>query len=210
MRMIWMLALAALIMTSCSTPEYLPAKELQEFIHDESNGLSKSAQTEVVSMKLSYRPADFLVWQELESEPDSSIAKKAFANYNQYLYYIMQLSAGERDALYGTSIDQVDFSEKLQTLSFRMQEFINMTTSENDTIPLAEAYYSRMFGMSNSSDVLLVFSKEQINEDEWLSINSKEFGFKTGRRSFRFRLEDIKNTPKLTQLKSYYELIEKN
>ncbi|MEQ8627857.1 hypothetical protein [Ekhidna sp.] len=197
-------------MYSCTTPEYLPEKELYEYLGDENHGVSRTINTGGVTMKMTYRPNDFLIWQELDGEEDSARIKEVVNNYSQYLYFVMQLQAGEQDALYGTAADQSDFSDKLQTLSFRMPQYINMTTAEQDTIPLADAYYSRMFGMSKSSDVLLVFNAEQVNDDEWISINSKEFGFKTGRRSFRFRLEDLRNTPKLTQLKPYYELIEKN
>ena len=134
---------------------------------------------------------------------------QAFKNYNDYVYFVLQLSVKDKDALYGTSSNQADFNEKLQTLSFRMQQYINMTTSEYDTIPLADAYYTRMFGMSQSSDVLLVFNREDIVDDEWLSINSKEFGFKTGRKSFRFLQDNIQKTPKLTKLKPYYEIAKK-
>ncbi len=202
--------MAMILLLGCTTPEYMEEVELQEFINKESNGLTRSIETGKVTMKMSYRPIDFMVWQEIDNEIDSAKISQAFDNYDQYLYYVMQLSAGERDALYGSAVNQSDFSDKLQTLSFRMPQYINLTTSENDTIPLADAYYSRMFGMSASSDVLLVFNKEQIKSDEWISINTQEFGFKTGRRSFRFDLKDIKNTPKLIQLKPYHEIFEKN
>lgn len=207
--LLWSSVAMLVFITSCGTPEYLPKEELYEFI-DESENLSRTINTGSITMKMSYRPTDFLIWQELEGEKDTNLIKETFHNYNQYLYFVLQLSAGDRDALYGTSANQADFNEKLQTLSFRMQQYVNMTTSENDTIPLADAHYTRMFGMSKTSDILLVFNKEKIDGDEWLAINNKEFGFKTGQRSFVFNTKDLAKAPKLLDLKPYYELIRNN
>ena len=206
---LWLSILCMVVLSSCATPEYLPEKELHQYLQDEDHGLSKSVQAGALTMKMTFRPTDFLLWQELEGEEDSTKIRQAFKNYNDYVYFVLQLSVKDKDALYGTSSNQADFNEKLQTLSFRMQQYINMTTSEYDTIPLADAYYTRMFGMSQSSDVLLVFNREDIVDDEWLSINSKEFGFKTGRKSFRFLQDNIQKTPKLTKLKPYYEIAKK-
>lgn len=198
--------MSCVLMTSCTTPDYLSEKALHEYLADENHGLSKKINAGNVTMKVTYRPADLMVWQELEGERDTSGIREAFAKYDPYCYFMMQLSSGDKDALYGTSLNQADFNEKLQTLSFRMNQFLDLTTSDHDTIPLADAHYARMFSLSKSSDVLLVFNKEQIGNQEWISVNSKEFGFKTGRRSFRFRVEDLQRAPKLTELKPYYTL----
>ncbi len=197
------------LLISCGTPEYVSEEELYQYLENESHGLSKTVKAGPTTMKMTFRPNDFLLWQELEGERDTTKIRNTFKRYNHYMYFIMQLSVNDKDALYGTSVSQADFNEKLQTLSFRMPQYVNLTTSENDTIPLADAYYTRMFGMSSSSDVLLVFNKNEIGKDEWLSINSKEFGFKTGRKSFRFSLEEINTTPKLTELKPYHEIVKK-
>lgn len=196
-------SIGLVFMISCSTPEYLPKEELQQFIQDESNGLSKSVKAGDVTMKLNYRPNDFLVWQEVSDEEDTTEIRKSFNRYNDYIYFVLQLSAGEKDALYGTSANQMDFNDRLQTLSFRMNQYVNLTTSELDTIPVADAYYTRMFGLSKSNDILFVFNKEKLDQDQWISFNSKNFGFKTGRKSFRFDYNKIKKAPKLYELRGY-------
>lgn len=193
--------LAGLI--SCSAPDYLSGSELHRYLAEEGNGLSQSVTTGPVTMKVTYRPQDLLVWQEIEGVTDTAQIRSAFDRYQDYLYFLLQLSAGEQDALYGTSRDQADFSEKLQTLSFRMAQHVHLTTSEQDTVPLADAYYSRTFGLSSSSDVLLVFNRKDIDQDEWIAINSNEFGFRTGRRTFRFAMKQLNDAPRLQELKPY-------
>jgi hypothetical protein len=193
------------LITSCSTPDHLSQKDLQSYIQDESNGLSKSVEAGAVTMKVNYRPNDFLIWQEMEDEEDLSKITEVQNRYKNYIYFIMQLSAGEKDALYGITTNQMDFNDRLQTLSFRMNQFVNLTTSEQDTIPVADAYYTRMFGLSKSNDILFVFNREKIDTDQWISFNTKDFGFRTGRKSFRFDLESINNAPRLLELKPFYE-----
>lgn len=202
------LLLLMLLLFGCSTPEYLSEDELTSYISDESNGLSASKERNGVMVKVNYRPKDFLIWQEVQGESDPEKVKKAMEKYEDHFYFIAQLSAGEKDALYGTSSDQVEFSEKLQTLSFRMNQFVNLTTSNQDTIPVADFYYSRMFGMSGSSDILFVFSEEKAKDTEWVSFNMKEFGFKTGVMRFRFDTRTIAQAPKLNELATIYESIE--
>ena len=197
-----------LTLVSCTIPEYATEDALHAYITDPSNGLSKQKEIGNITMKINYRPDDFMIWQELEGDaPDTSKTKEVFSRYEDYLYFTLQLSSGKKDALYGTSANQQDFNEKLQTLSFRMDQYVNLTTSNQDTIPVADFYYNRMFGMSNSADVLIIFNQEKVKGSEWISINTKEFGFKTGRQSFRFKTKAIDQSPKLAALKPYYETL---
>ncbi|MEQ9404089.1 MAG: hypothetical protein RIM99_10910 [Cyclobacteriaceae bacterium] len=192
------------ILSSCQPPDYLSQKELQNYIQDTSNGLSDEQEAGSLTMKVSYRPNDFLIWQEAEGKELADI-NEIGERYGDYAYFVLQLKAGKKDALYGTSASQAEFNNKLQTLSFRMNQFVNMTTSEKDTIPVADFYYTRMFGLSKTSDILFVFNKEKISAADEVAFNIKEFGFNTGSRSFRFDTEKLNRSPKLLELKSYYE-----
>lgn len=192
-----------LLLARCATPESLTEEALQAYIQDQSNGLMKVRQAAATQMKVFYRPNDFLIWQEVEGETDTTRIREAFTRYDDYLYFMMQLSVDEKDALYGLSKNQMEFNDRLQTLSFRMNQYVQLTTSNSDTIPVADAYYSRMFGLSKSNDLLFVFNKKKAKDAEWVSFHTKDFGFKTGRQSFRFNMKDIEATPKLKELENY-------
>lgn len=202
------MSLALVLTFACGTPDFLSEEKLRAYINDESNNLAVSKQIGNTTMKLTYRPVDFLRLREIKSESDSAGIKQAMKLYNNYTYFVLQLSSGGKDALYGLSADQQDFSEKLQTLSFRMNQYVQLVTSNADTIPLADAHYTRTFGMSTSSDILMVFNNEKIVKTDWLSISFKDFGFKTGNQSFRFETKKINATPKLEELRLYYDLTE--
>ena len=200
------LVFLTIVLASCSKPDYLTKEELQTYLMDESNELSRSKKVGPLEMKVTHRPNDFLIWQEVEGESDTTAIKEAMKRYDNYLYFMMQLSAGEKDALYALSSNQADFNEKLQTLSFRMGQFVNLTTSNQDTIPVADFYYTRMFGLSSSNDILFVFNNSKVGATEWVSLNTKEFGFKSGRQSFRFDVNTMNSTPGLMELKPFESL----
>lgn len=197
-----------LLLVGCAAPEYLNEQELQAFISEESNKLARSKTIGELKMRVMYRPNDFLIWQEVEGESDTSKIREAFDRYEDYLYFMMQLSTEQKDALYGLSGNQIEFNDRLQTLSFRMNQYVNLTTSNRDTIPVADFYYSRMFGLAKSNDILFVFNRAEIGDSEWVSFNTKEFGFRSGRQSFRFAINDLNGTPKLEELILYRAKIE--
>lgn len=198
--------LGAYFFISCSSPSTLSEQDLYAYIKDEANGLSKQRTANGVTMQVSYRPDDFMLWQELEGEQDSAQIAKVFDRYSHYLYFTMRLSAGNKDALYGTSVNQADFNEKLQTLSFRMGQYVSLVTSNKDTIPVADSHYSRLFGMSKSNDILFVFNEEKVADAEWVAFRTQEFGFRTGTQTLRFQVADIEATPLLEELEDFRAL----
>ncbi|MCP4458676.1 MAG: hypothetical protein GY816_11725 [Cytophagales bacterium] len=189
-----------LALVACGTPAQLPEKELTEFVNDPSNGLTKTIQAGSMQMKVTLRPNDFLVYQEVGKDGTKEDITEANERYNNYLYLMLSLSAGEKDALYGLSADQGVFSENLQVLSFRMGEHVTLTTSKQDTIPVGDYIFNRTFGLSKSNDLMFVFNQKKIPEEGWVSFNIGEFGMSSGRRNFRFAIDAINSVPKLEEL----------
>lgn len=199
-----LLVSVALFLGCSDTPKFLPEAELLKYIQDTDNGLKKEVQAGKVTLSVTYRPDDLLVWQEAEGS-DSTQVRAVQDQFDDYIYFLFSMSAGEKDALYGLSQDQATFSENLQTMSFRMAEYVTLTTSNQDTIPVGDFVYNRTFGLSKSNDFLFVFNSEKLpNEPNgWISFNVKEFGFRTGRRSFRFDMANIRRTPRLKELEPF-------
>jgi len=178
-------------------PEYLNQQELNAFLQETSNGLSKEKEQGDIKVKVTYRPTDLLVAQELGKDYDVEKATALQGKYGAYAYFMVNMEVGGQDALYGTSTGQSDFSSKLQALSFAMADYVNLTTSSQDTIPVADYAFPRTFGLSKSTNLMFVFSKEKMQGKEWISFNLNEFGLKSGDQRFRFKLSDLENIPKL-------------
>ena len=171
--------------------------DLQGYIADEENGLQKSVSIGEVKAEVRYRPTDLLVYQAIEGEEqlNSSAVDSVRQHYDKYVYFILNLSANDKEALHIYAGPQ--YSELLQTLSFRMHDYVTLTTSANDTIPVGDFMLNRTFGMASGTELLFVFSREKISNKDWMQFNLKEIGLGLGYQRFRFDLKDIENIPTL-------------
>jgi hypothetical protein len=182
---------------SCS-PKELSHDKLNAYLQDESNGLKQVQTVGSFTYSLTYRPTDILVWQELSDKKNvqDSIVGKLKKKYQDYNYYLLSISADSKDVLNSASPNMQVFSQNLQTLSFRMAEYTYAVTEKKDTIPLADFYFPRLYGMGGSTQVLLAYNKNN-EPGTYTDIYVDDIGLGTGRQVFRFKKEDIEKTPKL-------------
>ncbi|WP_185152543.1 hypothetical protein [Fulvivirga aurantia] len=171
--------------------------ELQTYLTDEDNNLSKTKEYRGYKATVTYRPTDLLILQENTSlEITDKQYQQLKEKYNKYYYFILSLSKDNKEALY-SSQDYGQFSDLVQTLSFRMGQYTNLTTSEQDTVEVADYVFSRTYGMGNASTLMFVFDKEDITDDAWVQFNLQEFGLGLGRQIFRFKVDNLNDIPKL-------------
>jgi hypothetical protein len=149
-----------------------------------------------VNLQLSYKATDLIVEQELEgnSNADTSIVSMLREQYGKYAYFVLNLSSNTGNLLYQ---DMAYFNERLQNLSYRMDQYVYLTTSSEDTIAVADYNYPRMFSHSTSLSLLFAFERERIKETKWIDFHLKESGFGFGNQRFRFETKKIQNTPKI-------------
>jgi len=177
-------------------PASLTEKELTTFVNDESNGLCKKNNIGEMEVKVTYRPTDLLVARELTTEQAADTAKIRVLKkkYGKYLYFILSLSKNNKEALH-----QADgfsqYSELVQTLSFRMGEYVNLTTAASDTIPVGDFILDRTYGLSSATNMLFAFNKEKSSGKEWVQFNLNELGLGTGNVRFRFLMKNVTNAP---------------
>jgi len=200
-RMILQLVVASVLtmsVQSCSAPSYLSEKDLKAYLLDRDNGLSKEHVLKGNKSIVTYRPTDLLVLQEARgtTKVDSSTLARLQQKYQNHYYFILSLSKDNKEAEYQQQ-GMGQFSDLVQTLSFRMPEHVNMTTNSRDTIPVGDYIYPRTYGMSNASTLMFAFNKEKIKNTEWVQFNLKEFGLGIGNQNFRFKTSDLENTPRI-------------
>lgn len=187
------LFLIGAICWSCS--KEMTADELTQYVADEDNGLKKESTMGATTVSLIFRPTDLIVSQELEWAdnhfPIDSIQKK----YASYYFFVLSLSRNNKEALHQTNMNE--YSDLLNTLSFRMNEFVTMTTAAQDTIPVGDFMLNRTFGMSSSTDLLFVFDKTKAKDQQWVQFNLNEFGLGVGNQRFRFDVTDLENVPRV-------------
>lgn len=192
------LAGIGIALSSCSVSEFDSAEKLSEYVASPDNNLSQKAAVNDYHITVTYRPTDLLVHQEIGDEtynPSSieSLRKK----YSNYYYFILSLSKNGKEALHQVEGGMGRYSELVQTLSFQMSEYVKLTTSAQDTIPVADFMLNRTYGLSQSTDLLFVFNKEKTQGKDWIQFNLNEFGLSVGNQRFRFKTKDLEEVPKI-------------
>lgn len=175
-------------------PDVLSPEALSAYVADGENGLQKSVSVGQTVINVTYRPTDLWVLQETGTGPiDATKIEALRKKYGQYYYFILSLSDQDKEALHQASGEQ--YSELVQTLSFRMNEYVTLTTTAQDTIPVGDFMLNRTYGLNKSTDLLFVFSREQAIGRDWVQFNLNEFGLGAGNQRFRFRTIDLEEVP---------------
>lgn len=189
--------LAFQLLIACSSGVAVTPEELTNYILDEDNGLYKSNVVNEIKTSVLYRPTDLWVHQELNGqETDTARVQALRRKYSDYYYFTVSFSNNNKEALHQTG-NFGQYSELLQTMSFRMPQYVSLTTSLYDTIPVGDFMLNRTYGMSSSTDILFVFNKEKSRSRDWVQFNLNEFGLGVGNQRFRFRTQDIEESPEV-------------
>ncbi|MBI3218344.1 MAG: hypothetical protein HYZ44_02425 [Bacteroidetes bacterium] len=187
-----------LITFSSCAKQKVSEEEMKKYIRDVDNGLRQSITTGEFTVEATYQPTDLFVLRELgSSKPDTASLKKWYTKYGGHYYFILSISKNGKEAISPTQMPYDQFSDLLQTVSFRMGEYTNMTTSKKDTIPLADFIYNRTFGMATGTDILMVFDKKKAAETDWVQINLQELGLGLGTQNFRFDRKRLDEAPEI-------------
>ncbi|MBT1686913.1 hypothetical protein [Dawidia soli] len=172
--------------------------ELIAFVGDEENGVRQSVTIGRTEVNIQYRPTDLWVAQELDGEtPRKAQIDSLRKKYDRYYYFILSFSQDKKEALHQVQEGFGQYSELVQVLSFHMPEYVTLTTSAQDTIPVGDFMLNRTYGMSSATEVLFVFSREKATDQEWVQFNLNEFGMGIGNQRFRFKRSDLENVPAL-------------
>jgi hypothetical protein len=173
--------------------------DLEAYVKDQENGLTQAVESNGYTIRVTYRPTDLWVKQEVGEErfPDAQELANLRSKYNAYYYFIVSLSRNNKEALHQLEGGMEQYSDLVQTLSFRMPQYTTLTTSASDTIPVGDFMLNRTYGLSRSTDLLFVFSREKAGDDAWVQFNLNEFGLGTGNQRFRFDREKLDKAPEL-------------
>ena len=107
------------------------------------------------------------------------------------------MSKNNQEVLNALVRDKGEFGAMVHQLSFGMEDRVHLFTEKKDTIEMTDFIYPRMYGMSNSTDILFVFPKQNSLESKTLNFTVEDLGFYTGEVKFKIPTEKIKNQPQI-------------
>jgi hypothetical protein len=171
---------------------------MDAYVRDEANGLLKSVSHQQLKMSAIYRPCDLNIYHHLgTTEIGDEKLSELRSQYADKHFFILSLSHADKELWKGVGGEQ--YSEILRTLSYEFSRFAFLTTSAEDTLEVADFYMERTYGLSNSTEVLVVFdSKENDGNYSWIELHIRELGLGMGAQKFKFFKSDILDVPELS------------
>ena len=170
---------------------------MRAYIQEQENGLTVTKSVNGVQFKLSFTPTDLMVLNELEDVRNKEQIAQLRDKYAQNLYFNLSISKKDRELLSDVSYGRGRFSRLVNQLSFGLDESVHLFTAQRDTLPMVDFVYPRMYGMSQSTNVMFVFRDELVNEEGELSFVFQDIGLGTGNIRFKLPTEKILKEPTL-------------
>jgi hypothetical protein len=194
-----LLPLFLLLLLSSCTQTFENAEEMNDYIKEEENGYYYKKTVAGVDYVLQYRPTDLLVKQELGEKTNSVQIDKLRKQYGQYLYFNLSMSKNDQELLNGVAQDKAKFGQMVNELAFGMEEKLHVYSPTKDTLAMADFIYPRMYGMSNSTSIMIVYPRNpKCMNQEYLNFVIEDLGLDTGDIKFKLDTKALTNEPQLS------------
>ena len=181
---------------SCANSTFNNEEELWTYLKNEESGYIQHKNVNGYDFSLLYKPTDLLVLQELGDSKDAEQISVLREKYNKYLYFNLSMSKNNKELLSTAPKNRNEFGAMVNELAFGIGDKVHLFTPEKDTIEIADFVYPRMYGMSRSTDILLVYprDKERLKQ-EYLNFTIEDLGIYTGEVKFKVSTRSINDEP---------------
>ena len=188
-----------LLISACVSKSFDSEKEYLTFLYDESNGYLYSKNVNDFKYSLLYRPVDLMVNTDLErSLVNHNVVDSLRNKYGEFLYFSLSMSKNNKELLSVVPKNKQEYGVLSKQLTFDMRDKVHLFTQKKDTIDLIDFVYSKLYGMSNSTDLLFVFPRDKkFLNGEYLNFTIEDFGLFTGEVKFKVPIKNIINEPKI-------------
>ena len=83
-------------------------------------------------------------------------------------------------------------------LAFGMESKIQLYTPAKDTLAMTDYIYPRMYGMSKSTSMMIVYPRDtKFMQQEYLNFTIADLGFDTGEIKFKVNTKALQKEPQL-------------
>ena len=181
---------------SCQQKTFDTPEELMAHVTDPENGYVQERSINGIDFKITYRPTDMLVQQEMNEDDGQAIQDSLRAKYNKYLYFNLSLARNSQEVLNGMAGNRNEFGAMVNQLAFGMGDKVHLFSKAKDTIELADYVYPRLYGMGGGTSMLFVYPRdEKLMNSDFFHVTIEDIGLNTGEVGFKIPTEPIKNEP---------------
>lgn len=173
-------------------------QEMMAYLKDAGNGYYFEKKVNGVNYILLCKPTDLLVKQELGDNNDPIAVEKLRKKYRNHLYFILSMSKNKQELLNSVAAKKEEFGKMVNELAFEMESKVHLYTPKKDTLQMSDFIYPRMFGMSESTSIMIVYPRdEKYLKDEYVNFVIEDIGLYTGEIKFKIKTESLKREPQL-------------
>jgi hypothetical protein len=177
---------------SCRGP--IKSREvLLDYINDPAHGLKQIREINTIKAVLTYKPWQLLT-PSMRQLKTSTPVSGGF-NYNNKLFFVLSLSADQKELL--RQLEYGQYSEMVQLMSFRMPDYIKVKTDLGKEYIPENCILQQTYGLANSNSLLIIFKNNELLSSKQLHIKIREFGLNIGNMNFVFDSDNIKNIPEI-------------
>lgn len=192
------MAVVLFTITSCKQNTFNSEETLWAHVKDGANGYTYEKRVGNMSYSLTYRPTDVLVKQELGENYTKEQVESLRNKYEEYLYFNLSMSANNKELLSSRAGNRNAFGAMVNQLAFGMADKVHLYSQSKDTVPMVDYVYPRMYGMSNSTSLLLVYPRDKaLLDQDFFHFAIEDLGFATGEVRFKLLTASLKSEPKL-------------
>ena len=183
-----------ILFASCGGKTFDSTEEYMKYINDEENGFSQVKEINGVKVKLTFKPTDFMVLQELSNSSNQTVSKESLKNkYDKNLYFVLSYSRDNKELLSTISTSREEYNSIQDALTFGMTRKVSLVNQDRDTIQMIDYNFARTYGMSRSTNLLFIFKRDEIlKKSKELIFNVQDIGLAIGDIKFKYSAEIVK------------------
>jgi len=151
------LLVICVLLGSCASNTFSP-REFMRFVNDDGNGLVKRKAAGWLDVEVKFLPPEWLAYKD-----DLPSSEK----YDNTALFSLKLKPNQdiADPLKAMSLDYADFKEKVEIVSFYMDQYIYFK-KENETIKPNLVRLETLNGPTNEITFLCSFEKDQLTSKD--------------------------------------------
>lgn len=193
------LALLGLGLVGCGCPLERPA--YLAYLANPAHGLTQTQEANGITVVCSYRPPDLLVSQELTLEATTAnpvYVDSVRRSYAGKLYCTLALARDSAELEASLSRDEAALGQALSYLSTGIARDVYLRgLGQPDSVAALAASYTRQYGNTGRSTVLLVFPAPRLEVAQGFTISYHDMQFGLGPLRFVFPAHALRDLPAL-------------
>lgn len=194
------LFLCALLIMLTSCAELLNEKQYRQYLQDPAHGLTQQISHGATSVTCTYLPTDLLIAQDLRGTAPDELAATADSIRKSYVgrtYLSLALTNGRSEIENQYQSNQPLFEQAIGYLNEGIVQDVFITTPTQDSVQALASTYSRLYGATGKTTLLLVFDTHTLDLNQGFTCTFRDTQFHLGTLHFPFTATSLRHLPAL-------------